>query len=135
MNITDSRMDSLDEQAMILRERQAFIWPLFHYCRMHGILVGRAASRASMWAVGVPMHRQKVWRIRVGYTPAPQWFIAGICREIGQPIEVVMGAEWAQRHLSAPTPELPATTQQDDRQGDRQGDRQDDAQVGQRRAS
>jgi hypothetical protein len=102
--------------------------PLFDYCEAHGMICLRLMRGPWQREVGWPLRRQQVWRLKTGYSPAPPpWFIAEVCREIGQPVEVVMGAEWAQRHLSAPTPELPATTQQDDAQ--------DDAQDVQRRAS
>ncbi len=56
----------------------------------------------------------QVTRIKQGRRRLPEWFIAGMCREIGAPVEVVMGQEWAQRHLPLTTAfDLPADTTDD----------------------
>jgi hypothetical protein len=144
---TNDRSDRLEEQARELArvraERRAYIRPLFDYCETHGMICLRVMRGPWRREARHSLRRQHLWRVKTGYSPAPEWFIAEVCREIGQPIEVVMGAEWAQRHLSAPTPELPLHGRndggqddaQDDTQDDAQDDAQDDTQVGQRRAS
>jgi hypothetical protein len=99
------------------QQRCAYVAPLFAYCADHCLaplmVARRAAIRASAHAAAssasspvVPMNRLRLSRIKHGTSACPPWFIAEMCREIGQPVEVVMGAEWAQRHLPALTPDL-----------------------------
>lgn len=93
-------------------QRKGYVAPLFSYFREHGLVALWAARRASARATGVMMTKVQLSRIKSGMAPIPDWFIAGMCREINQPIEVVMGHEWAQQHLpSLPSlPEMPRTT-------------------------
>ncbi len=89
-----------------LTERRNYIAPFFDYCRQHDIVYVRVARRAAL-RVGEAMNRTRLWRIKTGEVICPSWFIAGVCREIGQPIEIIMGQEWAQRHLTTLAPDLP----------------------------
>lgn len=82
--------------------RRAAIAPLFTYCEQRSIQVNRVL-RAAAVKVGVPMlTRQELHRIRYGYSRTPKWLISGACEELGRPIHVVMGREWAQHHLPHP---------------------------------
>ncbi|HZC06487.1 MAG TPA: hypothetical protein VE338_12695 [Ktedonobacterales bacterium] len=92
--------------AAYLKERRNYIAPFFDYCRTHEIVYVRIARRAAL-RVGENMNRTRLWRIKTGECRCPTWFIAGVCHEIGQPIEIVMGQEWAQRHLATLAPDLP----------------------------
>lgn len=87
------------------RARRALVAPLFAYCADHCIAPLMAARRAAIRAGQADMHKVRLSRIKLGYAALPNWFVAGMCREIGQPIEVVMGAEWAQQHLPQPSTE------------------------------
>ena len=89
------------------RARRQYVAPLFAYCADHCIAPLKVARRAAMRQGTLDMNKVRLSRIKLGYSPLPEWFIAGMCREIGQPIEVVMGTEWAQRHLTPPLPTLP----------------------------
>ena len=60
------------------------------------------ARRAAAAAHAPQPRRPHLTNIKNGLRPPPAWFIAGMCREIGQPIETVMGQEWAQQHLPRP---------------------------------
>jgi len=81
-------------------ERRACVAPLFAYCAEHCLGPLWLARRASAHAGAPPMTKLRLSRIKNGLgANIPDWFIAGMCREIGQPVEVVMGREWAQRHM------------------------------------
>ena len=82
-------------------ERQEYLAPLFNYCAEHAILAIEIARRAAR-RQGEGMIRARLYAIKVGRHLPPTWFVAEMCREIGQPIETVMGQEWAQRHLTLP---------------------------------
>lgn len=98
-------------------ERRAYIAPFFAYCERRAIISLRIARRAALRR-GEGMTRQKLYGIKVGRIRAPLWFIAEVCHELGQPVEIVMGAEWAQRHLPMPTPDLPSGTRPGERLGE-----------------
>lgn len=83
--------------------RRAYVAPLFDYCASHGIITIRVARKAALRAGAGYISRNRLRSIKNGTGVVPPWFIAGVSREIGQPIEVVMGQEWAQRHI----PQLP----------------------------
>ena len=91
----------------VLAARRAYVGPLFDYCRDHGIICIRVARRAALAVGAGHITRNRLMRIKSGAYVTPPWFIAAVCREIGQPIEIVMGAEWAQRHLPTLTPDVP----------------------------
>lgn len=91
---------------------RALVAPLFAYCDEHGIRPLLLARRAAMRAGAAEMNKWRLSRIKLGQARTPDWFIAGMCREIGQPVEVVMGEEWAQKHMTQPTTHTTQTTQQ-----------------------
>lgn len=82
--------------------RRVAVAPLFTYCEQRNIQINRVLRTAAVKA-GVPMlTRQELHRIRYGYSRTPEWLIPGACEELGRPITVVMGREWAQQHLPQP---------------------------------
>lgn len=90
----------------IREARRAYVGPLFEYCTSHSVVMIGVVRRAALRRGVDHFTRNRLMCVKRGTNVAPEWFIAGVCREIGQPIEVVMGAEWAQRHLYA----LPSAT-------------------------
>ena len=80
--------------------RRAYLAPLYTYCEAHCIVSALLARRAVARLTGRQLTRHEISRIKMGYACTPDWFVAALCREIWQPIEVVMGAEWARRHLT-----------------------------------
>jgi len=99
------------EVSELKQRRRHYIAPLFAYCADHCIAPLMAARRAALRAGSLDMNKVRLSRIKLGYSPPPPWFIAEMCREIGQPIEVVMGSEWAQRHLPTLTPDVPSSAE------------------------
>jgi hypothetical protein len=89
--------------------RRAYVRPLFDYCQSHSIIVIQVVRRAALRMGDGYIPRNRLMRIKNGSSPAPWWFVAEVCREIGLPIEVVMGAEWAQRHLPVLAPDVPGS--------------------------
>lgn len=96
----------------ILAARRAFVAPLFAYMAAHSMSAIALARRArAHFDPHAPfLYRTRLTSIKNGDYPAPGWLIAGVCREIGQPIETVMGEEWMQRHM--PTPSTQETRQE-----------------------
>jgi hypothetical protein len=92
----------------VVEARRAYVRPLFDYLRDHSLIGIRVARRAAHAVGAGHISRNRLMRIKNGENVTPPWCIAEVCREIGQPVEVVMGAEWAQRHLPPPAPDLPA---------------------------
>lgn len=83
-----------------MRADRELVAPLFAYLEAHCIVPMWAARRAAM-RHGEAMTRSRLFHIKRGAARVPEWFVEGVCREIGQPVEVVMGREWRQRHMGA----------------------------------
>lgn len=91
------------QQVALVKRRRELVAPLFTYCQEYALRIDVIARRAAEHAGSWEMTRSRLARIKRGRGIIPDWFIPGICREIGQPVETVMGSEWAQRHLPQPT--------------------------------
>lgn len=89
-------------QTETVEQRRELVAPLFAFCQEHALVANALARRASKRAGSWEMTRTRLANIKRGRGIIPDWFIPGMCREIGQPVEVVMGEEWAQRHLPLP---------------------------------
>ena len=91
-------------------ERAALVAPLFAYCAERCIAPLWLARRAALRAGGgAGITKMQLWRIRRGQAVIPAWFIEGMCRELGQPVEVVLGEEWRRQMAPAPDPTIPTT--------------------------
>lgn len=105
--VTVSLRFGMRKTPAVVKARQAYVRPLFDYLSDHSLIGIRVAQRAADAVGAGHISRNRLMRFKNGENMLPPWFIAAVCREIGQPIEVVMGAEWAQRHLPLPAPDLP----------------------------
>lgn len=90
----------------LLEARREYVRPFFEYCAAEGVYPIRYARAACERAGGGYMSRDRLMAIKQGIGLTPDWFIAGVCRELGQPIETVMGHEWVQRHMPDLSPDL-----------------------------
>ncbi len=81
----------------VVRRRAEDLAPLVGYCQRHAIGLLVLARRCAMRR-GEVMTRGRLHQMKRGLCLTPDWFVADVCREIGRPVDEVMGADWVREH-------------------------------------